>query len=77
VPVRDLIGADDGFRRPGFAISVEPQIVFMHGADVFSMSVPIALYRNRQRSVPDQQNGTHGDAAFADWLLLLSWAHPF
>ena len=77
VPVRDLIGADDGFRRPGFAISVEPQIVFLHGADVFSMSVPIAVYRNRQRSVADQQNGTHGDAAFADWLLLLSWAHPF
>lgn len=77
VPVRDLIGADDGFRRPGFAISAEPSVVFAYQKDVFSISVPIALVRNRQRSVSDQQTGTHGDAAFADWLLLLSWSRQF
>jgi hypothetical protein len=77
VPVRDLIGADDGFRRPGFAISAEPSVVFAHEKDVFSISIPIALYRNRQRSVSDQENGTHGDAAFADWMLLLSWSRQF
>jgi hypothetical protein len=38
----------------------------------------VALYRNRQRSVPDEQQSDatgisrHGDAAFADYLLMLS-----
>ena len=58
-------------------ISAEPSVVFAYQKDVFSLSLPIALVRNRQRSVSDQQAGTHGDAAFADWLLLLSWSRQF
>jgi hypothetical protein len=78
IPVRDLIGSDRGFRRPGFAISVEPSLVYAKpGGDVFSLSVPIAVVRNRQRSVNDQANHTHGDAAFADFLILISWSHRF
>ena len=29
----------------------------------------MALYRNRERSVPDLRAGRHGDAAFADFIL--------
>ena len=78
VPVRDLIGGDDGFRRPGYAFSVEPSVVYSRGKSVFSLSVPVALIRNRQRSVPDmQEEGRHGDAAFADWVLLFGWTYRF
>ena len=77
IPPHDLIGSDVGFRRPGFALSVEPSLVWATGKDVFSLSVPYAIVRNRQRSETDQQTGTHGDAAFADWLLLLSWSRRF
>lgn len=77
VPVRDIIGSDRGFRRPGFAISAEPQLVYAHEKDVYSLSVPYALYRNRQRSVADQKAGTHGDAAFADYMILFSWSRRF
>jgi hypothetical protein len=77
IPVHDLIGSDRGFRRPGFAISVEPSLVYATGHDVFSLAVPWAVVRNRQRSVTDQENGTHGDAAFADFLILVTWSRRF
>ncbi len=78
IPTGDVFGGSDGFRRPGYAISVEPQLIFVPDAkNVFSLSVPIALIRNRQQSKSDDTNERHGDAAFADWILLLSWTHKF
>lgn len=77
VAVHDPIGKDHGFRRPGFAISVEPSFIVARGRDVFSLSVPIALYRNRKRSDADQRFGGHGDAAFADYIILLGWSRRF
>jgi hypothetical protein len=74
VPVRDVIGGDDGFRRPGYALSVEPSVSYWKGRSIFSIAVPIAVERNRQKSVPDEENGNHGDAAFADWVLLAGWS---
>jgi hypothetical protein len=78
VPVEDLVGESKGFRRPGYAVSVEPGLSYSRGAHTFSLAVPIAAYRNRQRSVPDRLvPGRHGDAAFADWLLLLGYWRKF
>jgi hypothetical protein len=74
VPTRDVIGGSDGFRRPGYAISVEPSIAYWTGKSVFSIAVPIAVERNRTRSVSDEELGRHGDAAFADWILLVGWS---
>ncbi len=83
VPVRDAIGRDDGFRRPGYAISVEPGINWMPGQWNVALSVPVRVHANRQRSVADerwtQDSGTfrHGDAAFADYLISFSVARNF
>ena len=78
VPVYDVFGSSDGFRRPGYAISVEPSLIYANAKSVFSLSVPVALERNRERSVPDRETpGRHGDAAFADWVLLLGWTYRF
>ncbi len=78
VPVKDLIGDSNGFRRPGYAISAEPGVSYSRGAYTFSLAVPIALYRNRTRSVPDRAiPGRHGDAAFADYVVLFGWGRKF
>ncbi|MBO0861467.1 MAG: hypothetical protein J2P21_23845 [Chloracidobacterium sp.] len=77
VPVRDLIGKSDGFRRPGYAISVEPGFIYTRGRDTWSISMPIAVQRNRLRSVPDIADGAHGDAAFADNLLIIGYSRRF
>jgi hypothetical protein len=77
VPVRDLIGKSEGFRRPGYAISVEPGFIYTRGRDTWSISMPIAVERNRRRSVSDIADGRHGDAAFADNLLLIGYSRRF
>jgi hypothetical protein len=73
VPARDLIGESLGFRRPGYAISLEPGVQYYRGRSVFTASIGRAIYRNRTRSVPDILSGGHGDAAFADWVWLASY----
>jgi hypothetical protein len=77
VPVRDLIGNSNGFRRPGYAISLDPGFLYARGSYVFSCSVPWAIERNRRRSVTDIANRFHGDAAFADYTLTLSVSRRF
>lgn len=77
VPVHDMIGGSTGFRRPGFAISIEPGVSVAIKSWSFNLSTPVAVYRNRQRSVPDQARGAHGDAAFADYTVQFSVAKRF
>ncbi|KPM49288.1 transporter [Jiulongibacter sediminis] len=75
IPVKDVIGGDQGFRRPGMVGSVEPSLMYMKDRVMLSVSVPIALYRNRPQSVTDLEteiatgNPRNGDAAFADYLI--------
>lgn len=75
IPVKDLIGGSNGFRRPGYIISAEPSFTFHFKKSNAFFSVPIALVRNRTQSVPDKirtnltGNYTQGDAAFADYLI--------
>ncbi|MCX6626903.1 MAG: hypothetical protein NTW28_04635 [Candidatus Solibacter sp.] len=77
VPARDLIGREDGFRRPGYAVSVEPGLQYARGRNLWSFSYAIAVHRDRTRSVPDVRAGTHGDAAFADSVLLIGYSRIF
>jgi hypothetical protein len=83
VPVSDLIGDSDGFRRPGFAASIEPGVQWMHGRYTLNLAVPFAIYRNRERSLADQQaaavkgSDVHGDAAFADYVVTASFSVRF
>lgn len=77
VPSTDLIGKSDGFRRPGYAIALEPGLIYMKGKDSWSFSVPVPVRRNRTRSVADVRENRHGDAAFADYLILVSYSRHF
>jgi hypothetical protein len=78
VAVHDLIGDSNGFRRPGYAISVEPGVTYTTGPHTFSLLVPIAAYRNRQKSVPDLEvPPRHGDAAFADYVVNFGYFRRF
>ena len=81
VPVEDALGSSNGFRRPGYAVSIEPGISWMKGNFNSVITTPVAVYRNRQRSVADKRwtedTGIHrhGDAAFADFTVnsSISW----
>ena len=77
VPAHDLVGGSDGFRRPGYAVSVEPGINYFRKKETWSLSVPVPFIRNRTRSVPDIQDGRSGDAAFADYLIMVGYSRRF
>lgn len=77
IPVRDAFGKSDGFRRPGYIISVEPALQYQYRRELISLTAPWAVQRNRRASVTDLAHGTHGDAAFADYAIILSASHTF
>jgi hypothetical protein len=75
LPVHDLIGGSDGFRRPGYIISAEPGVTYRFKNIAIYGFCPIALLRDRTQSVPDIRTTdltgvyAHGDAAFADYVV--------
>lgn len=75
LPVHDLIGGSNGFRRPGYIFSAEPGVIYSFKRFAIDAFVPIAVLRDRTQSVPDKiktdNTGvyTHGDAAFADYVV--------
>ena len=75
IPVYDLIGGSEDFRRPGYIISAEPGITFKTKNATLYGLVPVALYRNRTQSVTDKEYSSEtnkfrqGDAAFADYSI--------
>ena len=77
VPAKDLIGSSLGFRRPGYAVSLAPGFQYTYGSSIVTAEVGKAIHRDRTRSIPDRITGTHGDAAFADYLWLLSYSYRF
>jgi len=78
VPVRDLLGDSDGFRRPGSIVSLDPGLMFNYKRDTVSVNGPWALYRDRPPSVPEIQNHvTNGDAFFADYTVVVGVSHHF
>ena len=78
VPVHDLLGSSNGFRRPGEIISLDPGLIFHCKHDSFFVNGPWALYRNRPPSVPEiQNNTTNGDAFFADYTVIARFRTTF
>ena len=77
VPVRDAFGASNGFRRPGYVISIEPGLAFSYRNNMLNVSAPWAMERNRKISTADIQNHTHGDAAFADYTVIATYSRRF
>ncbi len=83
VPIRDLIGGNEGFRRPGNVLSIDPGISFMKNNFSLNLNLPFAIRRDRPQSITDKQTeamtGTPraGDAAFADYVLNIGISYRF
>jgi hypothetical protein len=77
VPVTDWFGGSEGSRRPGYSVSIEPGVTWVHRKLAINVTAPVAIERNREKSVSDLRNGTHGDAAFADYIITGSITYRF
>lgn len=71
-PVRDLIGNNAGFRRPGYTLAVEPGVAYSFEKMSVFVSVPLTVYRRRWMSVDEEKAGRVNavSAAFADYNIL-------
>lgn len=80
IPAYDLIGGSDGFRRPGYIISIEPGITYSNSKNMFSLTMPLAVVRNRIKSAYDLKDPMglrQGDAAFSDYFFSATVSHRF
>jgi hypothetical protein len=79
IPKYDLIGGSDGWRLPGFSVSVEPGISISHGRDFLGVTAPVAVYRYGIVSVPFARthNPLGGIASFSDYQINVTYSHIF
>jgi len=78
VPAYNLLPvSNDGFRRPGYAVSVGPGLEYSWHKTILTANIYDAVHRDRTRSYPDHVYGGHGDAAFAQYLWLASYTYRF
>jgi hypothetical protein len=78
VPVHDFIGGDNGWRTPGYAISIEPGISAAKGRYSITITGPVAVERHADFNTTDIRVSRklgmpiNGNAAFADYLITAS-----
>lgn len=79
IPAHDLIGGSDGWRLPGFSVSIEPGISISHGKDFLSVTAPVAVYRYGIPSVPLARvhSPIAGLASFSDYQINVTYSHSF
>jgi hypothetical protein len=77
VPSKDLIGGSEGFRRPGYILSVDPGLIYTKGKNRWTFNAPVPFRRVRTRSFSDLLVNGHGDAAFADYTVLVGYSRHF
>jgi len=77
IPPRDVIGGDEGFRRPGYAIYIEPGVAWEYKKWAFRLSVPVLVDANRLQNIYEEELGVPGGGAFAEWLLNFSVTRTF
>jgi hypothetical protein len=79
----DLIGGDRGRRRPGYTLGIDPGVSYSWMGNTVSLNVPYAIRRVRNQNFADKlesrQSGhfENGDAAFADYAILLGFSRRF
>ncbi|HEV8541301.1 MAG TPA: hypothetical protein VGR78_02810 [Verrucomicrobiae bacterium] len=71
IPVHDLIGDSDGFRRAGYAVYIDPGINWASGKNAFSVNVPVAVERNLE------QSALSSTGSFADFIVVASYSYRF
>lgn len=79
-PVHDVLGGgDNAYRRPGYVVYLDPGFALTRGRDNFTLSVPLRLRAERQRSVleqlPTQTQPVGG--GFAKFLVFAAYSRRF
>jgi hypothetical protein len=77
-PVQDVLGGgDSAYRRPGYVIYLDPGFALTRGRDNITLSVPLRLHAERQRSVLEQQSTQPVGGGFAKFLIFAAYSRRF
>ncbi|MBA3405579.1 MAG: hypothetical protein H0U13_13000 [Gemmatimonadaceae bacterium] len=78
IPLRDVVGgADDGFRRPGHTLYLDPGAAMRVGKQEFTISVPLRMSQNFSRSLIDRERNFKGGGDLADYLVFAGYSVRF
>lgn len=80
IPIRDLIGGSDGFRRPGYSLYVDPGVTYVRGRHAFTVNIPVMFHQDFKRSQIDVQLNRPGGGDLARYLVIaqysIRWQSP-
>ena len=75
IPLRDVIGGgDDGFRRPGYTLFLDPGVAMLIGRHAVTLNVPIRLRQDFSRSLIDRQRNLPGGGDLARYLVFAGYS---
>jgi len=77
IPVHDLVGGDEGWRTSGYSIAIEPGLYYSRGKNTFSLTTPVALYRDRTENVYEKATRQQPFGGFYDYLIIASYSRRF
>ena len=78
IPYHDLIGANDGFRRPGYVVFIDPGLALERGRNTFTVSTPVRVaQRLATQQTTQSSGGTIGAGDLAAVLFFIGVARRF
>lgn len=77
IPLRDLVGRSDGFRRPVVLGYLDAGLTISRGRSAVTVNVPIRIYEDFRPSLVDRQLGTAGGGDLAKYLLFTDFRFRF
>ena len=78
IPLRDVIGGgDDGFRRPGYTLYLDPGAAMSVRRHGMTLSVPIRLRQDFSRSLIDRERNLPGGGDLARYLVFAGYSVRF
>lgn len=77
IRVKDLVGGNQGFRRPGYTLYLEPGLAMGRGLSTFTVSVPFRIHQDFKRGPVDVENSFPGGGDLANTLVLAGYSVRF
>jgi hypothetical protein len=77
IPVSDLVGRSNGFRRPGYSLYVDPGVSYVHGRNTFTFNIPVMVHQDFMRSQIDIQLNRPGGGDLAKYLIIAQYSVRF
>lgn len=77
IPVGNLVGNSDGFRRPGYNVYLDPGVSYVRGHNIFAVNIPASVHQDFEHSNLDVKIHRVGGGDLASYLILAQYSRRF